>query len=791
MADPKKDIKDIEKELNELKSKLDKTTADSLTKLIKTLKSGGASLSEWNTLLDTFSIKADQLSDDLDYVTKSLTDSVNELIRGNEYINQQIKSSRKLTSIANDLLSMRRGDSNYDLKKIKNLQQQTLQQKRILESQLDQYAIGSQEREALEDKIKSANILLSSYEDITKEAKKFQSTMGITGGVLKGMSKIPIVGDMLGTQEALEASEEAAKNGASRLGTMAAAAKSMGSSLTTSLTDPLFLIGALTKGFKAFLDLGFRADAEVTNLSKSMAVSKEEALGVYDNFKGIAQEAALSGNEVDRLYKTTTNLTQAQLELADSMGATRGFTQQQLEDQILITKQMGFQEEEAAGIQQLAMSNGMTAEQVTGSVIKQTSALAKQKGIQLDNKKIIGEVAKVSGQLRLQYANNPGLIAKAVVQTQKLGMSLDQAKKAAEGLLNFEESIENELSAELLTGKDLNLERARGLALNGDSAGAVEEMANQIGTAADFTKMNVLQQESLAKAVGMTADDLANSLVTRENLNNLGSETRKQVEEQIELAKQQGDQDKVNMLEKSIGNEEEAQAALQRVSEQDKFNQGIEQLKQLLADVLSGPAMGLAKWLGKLLQNATALKIIFGGIALVLGTSMLASFAKNIASLGIMVAKAVAYAAAWAIANPIGAIAGLAAAATVGAVVYSQMKDGVIDPKGGMVVSGEKGSIQLDKDDSIIAGTKLFGNKKINDGTIDPKGNVTSQGAKGSMKVQSTGGGDMSAVIAAINSLASRPINVSIDGKKVIEATTGANPNTTGDENRKNSYKMS
>jgi hypothetical protein len=290
----------------------------------------------------------------------------------------------------------------------------------------------------------------------------------------------------------------------------------------------------------------------------------------------------------------------------------------------------------------------MTAKQVTGSIIKQTSALAKQTGIQLDNKKIIGEVAKVSGQLRLQYANNPALIAKAVVQTQKLGMSLEQAQKAAQGLLNFEESIENELSAELLTGKDLNLERARGLALNGDSAGAAEEMAKQVGTAADFTSMNVIQQEALAKAVGMSADELANSLVTRENLNNLGAETRKQIEEQIALAQQQGDQDKVNMLEKSLGSEAEAQAALERVSEQDKFNQGIEQLKALLGDILSGPAMGLAKWIGGLLQNATALKVIFGGIAIVLGTSMVASLYKNIAPLAMMVAKAVAYAAAMA-----------------------------------------------------------------------------------------------------------------------------------------------
>jgi hypothetical protein len=104
------------------------------------------------------------------------------------------------------------------------------------------------------------------------------------------------------------------------------------------------------------------------------------------------------------------------------------------------------------------------------------------------------------------------------------------------------------------------------------------------------------------------------------------------------------------------------------------------------------------------------------------------------------------------------------------------MKDGAIDPKGGMIVSGEKGSIQLDKEDSIIAGTNLGGGKK-----------------------QSSGGGvDMSSVVGAIselrrdiNALANRPVNVSMDGKKVIEATTGAQPNTQGDESRKNSYRIS
>ena len=35
----------------------------------------------------------------------------------------------------------------------------------------------------------------------------------------------------------------------------------------------------------------------------------------------------------------------------------------------------------------------------------------------------------------------------------------------------------------------------------------------------------------------------------------------------------------------------------------------------------------------------------------------------------------------------------------------------MIGPDGGMIVSGPKGSIQLDKEDSIIAGTDLIGEK--------------------------------------------------------------------------------
>ena len=118
----------------------------------------------------------------------------------------------------------------------------------------------------------------------------------------------------------------------------------------------------------------------------------------------------------------------------------------------------------------------------------------------------------MSGQLSANYKNDPALIAKAVVQANKLGLTLEGAANASSKLLDFESSIQNELEAELLTGKDLNLEKARLLALNGDAAGAAAEMLGQVGSLSEFQNMNVLQQEALAKAVGMTATELANSL---------------------------------------------------------------------------------------------------------------------------------------------------------------------------------------------------------------------------------------------------------------------------------------
>jgi len=598
-----------------------------------------------------------------------------------------------------------------------------------------------------------------------KAQEKIEKTVGTTGKLLKGVSKIPIVGQFLDAEDAIKAANKAAADQKGKIGAIGAAAGSLGKSLVSGLTDPLFLVGLLIKGFQMFLGIGFAADKQITDLSKSMAVSHEEATATRDRFIEIQ-------NSGESIFETTENLVAAQMELAGAMGATRGFTEQQVRDQVLLTKQMGLTAEEAGGIQQLAMANGMAAKDVTNSVIKQTAALAKQTGIQLDNKAIVGEVAKVSGQLRLQYANNPKLIAKAVVETKKLGINMEIAANAAKGLLDFESSIENELSAELLTGKALNLERARGLALNGDSVGAAKEMLAQVGSAAEFANMNVIQQEAIAKAVGMSTDDLANSLVTQENLKKLGDETRSQVEAEIEAARKLKDMDKVRMLEASIGNEEEAQIALEKVNAQDKLNAAVDKMKAMLASILEGPAAGLIDWIGKLAGDAKRLKSVFETVKFTMKSMAQLALAK-------LAINVYASLASIPVIGPgLGLAAGIAAYAWGQSLMPSFEDGGVVSgPTIGLMgeYPGAKSNPEviapLDKLKKIIRDDKDKGNNNQ----------------------------DSSALISAINglrsdikALASRPINTSvqIDGKE-LATMQGKYPNEAGDANGKVAYQMS
>jgi len=471
---------------------------------------------------------------------------------------------------------------------------------------------------------------------------------------------------------------------------------------------------ALGKGAIAFVVAGLvKADTATTNFAKALGISKSEAREVGDEMNTFAVNSG-------KAYVTVEKLMQAQEGLADALGASRGYTKDQLQDQIMLTKKVGLQGEEAANLLKLGMAQGKSAEIVSEEILNSVSNLEKETGIRLQGQKVLKEVATATGQLGAQYGFNNKALAEAVIISNKLGLSLKETQAIAKGLLDFESSITSELEAELLTGKSLNLERARGLALQGKSAEATEEIVKQLGSASDFAKLNVIQQDSLAKAAGMTSDQLADTLRNQETLNALGAKNIEQLAEAGNLDKLRGTENGKLLLQQ-----------YQQQATQEKLADVMTKIQSVMAN-LADPLMGLIDGFAKVAENATAVKVIVGLIttamvaqAVVKAGATATQIALNkqllkseIQKTGVTAVGAGAkIMATLASLGPIGAIAGIGISiAAIGGLMslLSSAKDGndIMSPGGSgygsRTLFGPEGAIALNNKDTVIAGTNLF-----------------------------------------------------------------------------------
>ena len=107
----------------------------------------------------------------------------------------------------------------------------------------------------------------------------------------------------------------------------------------------------------------------------------------------------------------------------------------------------------------------------------------------------------------------------AAKRAKELGVNLGDVAAISESLLNFESSIEAQMSAQVLLGRSINLDRARQLAFTGDQAAMMDEIVSQVGGEAEFNKLNVIQRKALADSVGLSVERMG-ALVRAEELGN-------------------------------------------------------------------------------------------------------------------------------------------------------------------------------------------------------------------------------------------------------------------------------
>ena len=129
---------------------------------------------------------------------------------------------------------------------------------------------------------------------------------------------------------------------------------------------------------------------------------------------------------------------------------------------------------------------------------------------------VLKDLADSSETIAKFTGMTPDNLAKAAIQANKLGLSLKDIGGVAEGLLDFQGSLNKEIEASVLLGRNVNLQKARELALNNDLEGVAVEITKQVGSEAEFNKLNLIQRKALAASIGLSVEQLS-KVVTNQN----------------------------------------------------------------------------------------------------------------------------------------------------------------------------------------------------------------------------------------------------------------------------------
>ena len=172
----------------------------------------------------------------------------------------------------------------------------------------------------------------------------------------------------------------------------------------------------------------------------------------------------------------------------------------------LLGLRFGVAASESAKLLQVQTELSGLSDKQARTIQTQISRFAKLRGVV--PKDVIADLAN-NTEMFAKYSKDGGVnLGLAAVQAKELGLSLSTIDGISSSILSFQSSIESELEASLLIGRQLNLNRARELALAGDQAGLLQEIVRQVGSEAELNRMNVIQRRKLAEALGITVQEL-------------------------------------------------------------------------------------------------------------------------------------------------------------------------------------------------------------------------------------------------------------------------------------------
>ena len=631
-------------------------------------------------------------NEDLEYAQNAFKNIVFELRAGNDQAKftqlldkSRISSLTKVSNIAGQLLEVAKGEAVLSKRQLDNKKIQLQRERENLVLLSEQKDVGSERLGQLTSEIAAIDAVNESQKDIEATIKATNKSLGFAPALAAGFDKALQKAGLpaLGISQAIEDTQKDAQKGAKGFTAMGSFAGKMASNLKESASS-----------------------TNITQLAIGVIVDKMlEINKLQTEFRQLTGESAKNITTLNTALISTSDQLRTMVDLTDAFGfnANVAFDAINIQEATELRELMGLSAEEAGNLAFFAQASGTNLKEAAANIYDGVSA-------GLSQKKILQDVGKVSNSIAMTFGGNLELMGKTASEARKLGLSLQQLDNIASGLLDIESSIAAEFEAEVISGKQLNLEQARFFALTNDIEGLTREIGKNQAVIDSFATGNRIEQEATAAAIGISRDEMSKmvfdqAIVNKMSVEDAGIRSGMSIED------------------------------AKRLGAQKSLNKSIEKMAELLA----GPLESMVS----IVENAFVLKSIMTAIAVTttvgfaksLGASLISMAAmipRAAALFGLTSAKAIAeVTAASALTLGLGAIGIAAGVAGVVALMNSEIKsvgDAFLPASGRPMVSTKEGGIfQGTVNDDILMGPGLASsspslareNTRNNNPTID------------------------------------------------------------------------
>lgn len=285
--------------------------------------------------------------------------------------------------------------------------------------------------------------------------------------------------------------------------------KNVGNTIMGFVLSPWLAVGAALVGIGALFAKiekageGFRQQTGITgdNFQRIRDVAEQTSV----NF-------AKFGVDAEKAYEITKAL-------SDEFGTSDRITSDLAGTVATMNVALGMSADESAKVVSNIMSMLGGSEEMATNLIKGAAALSRQ--ARVAPSAVISDISENSEAIA-KYTDETGdNIARAAVMARTLGVNIGTVATIADNLLDFETSIENQMNAMVLTGRSINLERARALALEGDLAELQKELVKNLASENEWNRMNMIERQAYAQSLGISVAEMGKMISRQKDLRDL------------------------------------------------------------------------------------------------------------------------------------------------------------------------------------------------------------------------------------------------------------------------------